>query len=375
MIYLDNAATTRVLPVALEKIVRFAEEDYFNPSAGYAPAIAVKKELHRAAETIAEMLGASADEIIFTSCATESNNFALGCGIKNKKGNVVVSSGEHASVYECAMRLKSKGMEVRFVDPDANGHVTPEKVAAATDENTAFVSVIHCSNETGVVNDIAAISATVRKISPKVVVHSDGVQAFAKIRTDVKELGVDLYSISAHKVGGMKGVGALYVRRGFGMQPFIAGGGQQYGRRSGTENVCGITSFAAAAKQYAETAASFDASALRKIFTDKFGSMDNVRINGGGVTSGYIVSLSFKGLKGEIIAHGMEDRGILIGLGSACSTHVRSNRVLSAMGVDKEYAQGSVRISFSPFCNIEDAMTAADALEQVTNELRIKMGR
>ncbi len=375
MIYLDNAATTRILPCATEKIIRFADKEYFNPSAGYAPAIAVRHEIDRSAEVIASMLGADADEIVFTSCATESNNYALSCGIKNKKGNIVVSASEHASVYECAMRLRSRGTEVRFVDPDKTGHVTPESVAAATDRNTAFVSVIHCSNETGTVNDISGISAAVRAVSPTAVIHSDGVQAFAKIRTDMHTLGVDLYSVSAHKVGGLKGVGALFIRRGLNMQPFIAGGGQQSGRRSGTENVCGITSFSAAAAEYAKAAETFDAHSLRKIFTDRFGGRADVLVNGCGILSGYILSLSFKGLKGEIIAHGMEDRGILIGLGSACSTHVKANRTLGAMGVGKDFAEGSVRISFSPATTRAEAETAAEALEEVTDELHRKTGR
>ena len=374
-IYLDNAATTRVSERAAQTMLRFAREEFYNPSAGYAPALSVRRAITNAAGTIAGLLGAEAEEIVFTSCATESNCHAFACGIKNKKGNIVVGSGEHASVYECAMRLKSKGVEVRFAATDADGHVTPENVAAVTDENTAFVSVMHCSNETGTVNDIAGIAAAVRAVSPRATVHSDGVQAFCKVDTDVKKLGVDLYSVSAHKVGGPKGTGALYIRKGFNMPPFIVGGGQQGNRRSGTENVCGIASFAEAAAEYKKAAGAFDARSVAKIFTDRFSGRSDVRINGGGHTSGYVLSLSFLGLRGEIIARGMEDNGILIGLGSACSTHVRSNRVLGAMGVPKEFAEGSVRISFCPSTTREEAEYAAATLEKVTNDLRERMRR
>ena len=374
-IYLDNAATTRMSKAAVDAMTNYASEEYYNPSAGYAPALAVRKSIVSAAGTIAGLLGASGEEIIFTSCATESNNHAFACGIKNKKGNIVVGSAEHASVYECAMRAKSKGADVRFVPSDRTGHITPESVAALTDENTAFVSVMHCSNETGTINDIGGIVNAVKAKNPKAVVHSDGVQAFCKLQTDLKKLGLDLYSISAHKVGGMKGVGALYVRKGLNLQPFLAGGGQQAGRRSGTENVCGIIGFALAAEQYAAAAKNFDAHALRDIFIEKFANDDRVGINGSSPDSGYILSISFRGLKGEIIAHEMEDKGVLIGLGSACSTHIRSNRVLGSMGVSRDFAEGSIRISFSPHNTEEEAITAANALKEVTDDLRIRTGK
>ena len=372
-IYLDNAATTKPSKEAMTALRLYSDKMFYNPSASYAPALEVKREITQAAQTIADLLGAAKDEIIFTSCATESNNYAFECGIKNKKGNAVVSAAEHASVYESALRLKNKGIDVRFVRPGSDGIVHAEDVAAATDANTAFVSVIHCSNETGAINDIAAISEAIKKISPKAVVHSDGVQAFCKIPTNVNKLGTDLYSISAHKVGGLKGIGALYVKKGFNMQPFIVGGGQQKNRRSGTENVCGIIGFAESAKTYAAKAASFDGNKLREIFINSLAGKIDFKVNGNADNSGYILSLSFRGLRGEIIAHVMEDRGVLIGLGSACSTHIRTNRVLGAIGVDRAYAEGSVRISFSPDNTADEVSFAANALVETVCELKSKM--
>ena len=369
MIYLDNAATTKASQAAINSMIKYAGEDFYNPSAGYAPALAVKKAHGKATADIADLLGADPDEIVFTSCATESNNFAFECGVKNKKGNIVVSAGEHASVYECAQRLKSRGADVRFVMPDGNGVVTAEALAQVVDGNTAFVSFIHCSNETGAVSDIKTLCAAVKSVSPKAVFHSDGVQAFCKIPTDVHDLGVDLYSVSAHKVGGLKGVGALYVRKGFNMQPFIVGGGQQDGRRSGTENTGGIIGFAEAAKIYKNKAAAFGAKALREAVMNVFEEHDGVRINGGGANSGYILSVSFKGLRGEIIAHMAEDEGVLVGLGSACSTHIKSNRVLGAMGVGRDYAEGSIRISFSPDTTKEEAVKGARVILEAARRL------
>ncbi len=372
-IYLDNAATTKASSQAIAALNRYSDAMYYNPSASYAPALEVKRALSEASQTLASLLGASKEEIIFTSCATESNNYAFECGIKNKKGNVVVSATEHASVYESALRLKNKGFEVRFVAPNSDGTITPQNILPYIDSNTAFVSVIHCSNETGAVNDISAISSTVKKISPKAVIHSDGVQAFCKIPVNVSKLGVDLYSVSAHKVGGLKGVGALYVKKGFNMQPFIVGGGQQNNRRSGTENVCGIIGFAESAKACRKKAENFNGKFFRDIFIETLKGNADFIVNGNKENSGYILSLSFRGLRGEIISHLMEDRGVLIGLGSACSTHIRTNRVLDAMGVEKAYSNGSVRISFSPDNTEQEIRYAANALKEAVCELNEKM--
>ncbi len=373
MIYLDNAATTAACDSAISALGKYAGEAFFNPSAGYAPALEVRSALDKAAEEFADLLGAEKSEIIFTSCATESNNYAFECGIKNKKGNVVVSAGEHASVYESAMRLKSRGVDVRFAPLSEKGNVTEEGLKTVVDKNTAFVSLIHVSNETGVINDISSLSRVVRSIAPGAVVHSDGVQAFCKTDVRVHELGVDLYSVSAHKVGGLKGVGALYARRGFNMKPFIVGGGQQNGRRSGTENVGGIIGFVLAAKEYKNRAETFDPHKLRNIFIEKFSDIPWIKINGTAENSGYILSVSFENLRGEIIAHMAEERGVLIGLGSACSTHVKANRVLESMGISGAFSGGSVRISFSPSNTADEASVAADVIFSAAKQLKEKI--
>lgn len=373
MIYLDHAATTQALKIATETMVKYSDEEFYNPSAGYASALAVKRALSDATEKFAELLGARKEEIIFTSCATESNNTAFECGVKNKKGNVVVSAVEHASVYECAMRLRSRGVDVRFVNPNTDGVITEEALTSIMDENTSFVSIMHASNETGVINDLKKLSSIAKSISPKVVFHSDGVQAFCKINTNVDELGVDLYSVSAHKVGGLKGVGALYVRKGLNIPAYIVGGGQQSGRRSGTENVGGIIGFCEASQEYRNLSKSFDAQKLRNIVIDRFLSYDWIKINGGNNNTGYVISLSFKGLRGEILAHMVEENGVLVGLGSACSTHVKTNRVLSAMGVPKSYSDGSIRLSFSPKTSVEEVERATEIILQSAVLLKEKI--
>ena len=373
MIYLDNAATTKASAIAVESMIKYGSELFYNPSAGYSPALKVKQSLSDSSATIADILGADKGEIIFTSCATESNNAVFECGIKNKKGNVVISLGEHSSVYECANRLKSRGVEVRYAPLGSNGYVTEEALKSVVDSNTALVSIIHCSNETGAVNDIKLLREVVKEIAPRAVFHSDGVQAFCKRPVNLHDLGVDLYSISGHKVNAFKGVGALYVRKGFNMQPHIVGGGQQDNRRSGTENVAGIVGFALAAKEYFDKARTFDAYKLRNIIIDSVSKLPYAKINGTGANSGYVLSISFEGIKGEILTYMAEEKGLLIGRGSACSTHIKGNRVLEAMGVSKKYAEGSIRVSFCPDTTEDEVRKAADIIVQAAEELRRKI--
>lgn len=231
MIYLDNAATTSVCKSAIDETVKIYSELFYNPSATYRGGVECKKIISDSRQTIAGVLNCDANKIYFTSCASESNNWVFSSVIKNQKQNVVVSAGEHASVYECAKKFKSKGFDVRFAPLLKTGQVDESALLDLIDENTVLVSVVHVSNETGVVNDIASICAKVKEKNSKTLFHSDGVQAFLKISTDLEELGVDFYSISGHKVGAPKGVGLLFAKKN--ILPFIVGGGQESGLRSG----------------------------------------------------------------------------------------------------------------------------------------------
>ncbi|MBP5593186.1 MAG: cysteine desulfurase [Clostridia bacterium] len=373
MIYLDNAATTKTIKSAADKAMRYLTELYFNPAAHYRPAISVKNDINEAADVIAASLGVKRKTLIFTSGASESNNTVFECGIRNKKGNIVISAMEHPSVYECALRLKSKGFDIRIAPLNSQGVVDIDEFSKLIDANTTLVSIIHVSNETGAVNDIKALSKIVKEKS-NALFHSDGVQAFGKIKTDLISLGVDLYSASAHKIGGMKGIGLLYIKDGINIPAFIAGGGQQDNRRSGTENAAGIICFAEALKEYTLKAEEFSLIGARKMFIENFSKMDWVKINGiGALNSGYIVSLSFKGLKGEVLSHMLEDEDIIVGLGSACSSHVKTSRVLSAMNVPKIYADGTIRISFSPFTTKEELISALSSIINNANILKGKL--
>ncbi len=367
MIFLDNASTTRPCP-AMPDIVNSVSEMYYNPSALYGEALKVKNMLENARKEIAGFLGAEKNEIFFTSCATESNNWAYEKGIKNKKGNIVVSSSEHASGYESALVQKSKGIEVRFVALNKDGSVNEDDLFDKIDENTCFVSIIHCSNETGTLNDISKISHKIKELNPKIVIHSDGVQAFLKYNFGLKELGVDLYSVSAHKIGGFKGIGALFVRNGLNIAPFVVGGGQENGLRSGTENVAGILGFAEAAKYFSHN---YNRDAIRQMRECLINELTplNVKINGNDKAES-ILSVTIPGIKAEILQHMLSDKGVLIGLGSACSSRSRNNRVLSAIGLNPKEIEGSIRLSLGLENNMEQIKEAAKLIKTDITTLR-----
>ncbi len=290
MIYLDNAATTRVYPEAAAAMQRIYSEDFYNPSSTYAGGIKVKQIINESRLEIARALNCSSGEIYFTSCATESNNWAMNSGFKNKKGNIVISAGEHAGIYECAKNLKNKGYEVRIAALNGNGETDKEALLKKVDENTAFVSVIHASNETGTLNDIAALSSAVKSVNSRIIFHSDGVQAFLKTRCDVKSLGVDMYSVSGHKVGAPKGIGALYVSSKINIQPFIFGGGQENAMRSGTENAAGILAFAEAVRRFGKDFSETEALRKRKLLINELKKSEGIQIIGGDRTTGMITA-------------------------------------------------------------------------------------
>lgn len=346
MIYLDNAATTRPFDNVTERMQSYYRTDYFNPSALYAPANAVADEIEKSRESIGAVLGGGG-RVYFTSCATESNTWVFQSAVKNKKGNVVVSMGEHASGYENAQALAGKGMDVRFVKLLPDGRIDINDFSKKVDANTTLVSVIHCSNETGAVNDIAALAKAAKTVNPHVLVHSDGVQALAKIPFRCAAAGIDLYSVSAHKIGGPKGIGALWVREGIRLQPLLPGGGQEYGMRSGTENVAGIIGFATALQTFMQCD-SQHVTRMRDDCIAFFESIPHTVCNLSRDASPYILSLSIEGIKAEIFQRKLAERDILIGLGSACSAKLRKNRILAAMGQSMPHIEGSMRISFCP---------------------------
>ncbi len=365
MIYLDNAATTKVFDCAVSAAVKSMTEGFFNPNATYKQAVATKRELENSRRAIADIIGVRDRELFFTSCATESNNWVFD-SVKNRRGNIVISAGEHSSVYEPAMALKNKGADVRIVPLTDKGIVDETELERIVDGETTLVSIIHVSNETGTVNPIKHLSDIVKRKAPRALIHSDGVQGFIKTRTSVSALGVDMYSASAHKIGAPKGIGLLYVKDGK-ISPMLNGGGQENGKRSGTQNTPYIAAFAAAVKHYA----SFDFSrikALRDKLAIYFSEHGCTVI--GGENSGFILCVYVPGIKAEILQNAACERGVIVGKGSACSGSKRGNRVLSAMGMPQDKTECCIRLSLSVDTDDADAMKAAEILIDSANRIR-----
>lgn len=371
MIYLDNAATTRMYEELLSIYKEFGCDNFFNPSALYRNSLDVAVRIRQSKAVLAEFLGANQNEIIFTGSATEANNMALRGAVRANLG-IVISAGEHPSIYNTAVSLKNNGISCEIIPLSKNGQIDQEKLYNYLSQNkVSIVSIIHASNETGAINDIKNIAYNIKRISPLTLFHSDGVQAFGKI--PVKNLGVDLYSFSAHKIKGPKGIGALYIKKGVHLNPIITGGGQENNLRSGTENVVNIVAFSKAAQLFYNQYDFDKMLELKKIFIDIIkAEIDDIifTLSDNYSTMPHIISMIIPNIKGETLLHMLESKDILIGLGSACSANSRGNRVLQALGFTPKQTESAIRISFSPDNTIDEIKYAAQSLASCIKEYR-----
>lgn len=375
MIYFDNAATTRVTPEAAQTVFKYLTEKYYNPSAMYHEALDVKNDLENARSVILNRIGGEG-KLYFTSGGTESDNLAFFGTKKKRNSRVIISAVEHAAVYQSAMSLKQAGFDVCVAPVDGSGKIDVEAFSELLNADTSFVSVIHVSNETGAVNDIGELARLTKRVAPRALFHSDGVQAGGKIKIDLKSIPVDLYSLSAHKIGAPKGTGALYAAKGVHLNPIIVGGGQEDGVRSSTENTAGImafaTAFAAAVPLIEKSAERLRAIAayLRK----RLGAFDDVMVISPEDGSPYILSFASASVRGEVIEHALEREGVLVGTGSACSSNKSTRRIPEALNLQGKYASGMVRLSFSRFSSMAEAEEFADKFEKVYKELKRHVG-
>lgn len=375
MIYFDNAATTRVTPEAAQTVFKYLTEKYYNPSAMYHEALDVKNDLENARSVILNQIGGEG-KLYFTSGGTESDNLAFFGTKKKRNSRVIISAVEHAAVYQSAMSLKQAGFDVCVAPVDGSGKIDVEAFSELLNADTSFVSVIHVSNETGAVNDIGELARLTKRVAPRALFHSDGVQAGGKIKIDLKRIPVDLYSLSAHKIGAPKGTGALYAAKGVHLNPIIVGGGQEDGVRSSTENTAGImafaTAFAAAVPLIEKSAERLRAIAayLRK----RLGAFDDVMVISPEDGSPYILSFASASVRGEVIEHALEREGVLVGTGSACSSNKSTRRIPEALNLQGKYASGMVRLSFSRFSSMAEAEEFADKFEKVYKELKRHVG-
>lgn len=351
MIYLDNAATTKVLDGIDELYKTYEHERYYNPSALYADAIAVNRDVTAARRRLCRLLGAEDNTLLFTSCGSESDNQALFCTSKKRGARIIISAAEHAAVYQSAMALKQQGYDVVLCPVDCHGQVHSDALAALLTHDTALVSVMHVNNETGAVNDIARLVKTVKQFDSHILFHSDGVQAFGKIPVNVRALGVDLYSLSAHKLGAPKGLGALYVRKGVHVAPLIYGGGQEQGLRSGTENVLGILSFAQCAESAVQRLSRLqeEGDRLHRRLHDYCEANTDCMLLSPMNGAPHIGTIAFRTVRGEVMMHTLESSGIIVGIGSACSSKKATGRIAQALGLTDGYQTGMVRMSINAY--------------------------
>ena len=364
MIYLDNAATTRPDLSAVKAAAQFNESLYYNPSALYREGLSVRKELNAAREFICRSLSSKHD-LVFTSCGSEADNQAI-FGTA-KRGAAITTAGEHAAGYKSFAELKNRGIDVSFAPLKKDGSADVDSLLRlVADKKPGLVSVVHVNNETGAINDIGRIAQEVKKIAPSCIFHSDGVQAYGKINCRLPE-AVDLYAVSAHKIGGLKGTGALFKKKGLHLPPLIYGGGQENEFRSGTENVFGIKVFEYAARARLEKIDEnfLHVKRLNGIMRDKL--RETVQFISSEQASPYILTFSVHPIKGEVLLHSLEDCGIIVGNGSACSSKNRFSRVIEACGYPNN--DGVIRISFSPENTEEEVSAAADRINELVNRL------
>ncbi|MDD3244104.1 MAG: cysteine desulfurase family protein [Eubacteriales bacterium] len=364
MIYLDNSATTRAFEEAAQAVQDALRENYFNPSAAYGQAIAAQQQAQAVRKAVLNATG-RAGEVIFTASGTEADNLAIqgaftaaGC-----TGHYITTSVEHPAVLETMQALESRGARVDVLKVDRQGHLSPEALAQAVCEDTVLVSVMHVNNETGAVQDIGALAAAVKAKNPRVLFHSDGVQAFCRVMADQRD--VDLYTVSGHKVHAGKGIAALAVRDLKRIRPVIYGGGQEQGYRSGTENMPGIAALGAALEQWALHGEAWRAGlgAMR----DDLGARLQA---GGGVLNStsdgapHIVSVAFAGIRAATLQQALADQDVLVSTGSACKSRggARVSPVLLAQGIPQELAQSTIRISLSPLNMPREMEQAGDII-------------
>ncbi|MCL2573924.1 MAG: cysteine desulfurase [Defluviitaleaceae bacterium] len=367
-IYLDYASTAPLCTAAREAAIS-SMDNFGNPSSMHNVGLLAEKEVSAAREMVASAINAKPSEIHFTAGGTEANNLAIFGGAKLPNGTgIITSPTEHSSVKYPFLTLGQRGFKMFHVEHFWHGGINPDSLRNVLKQTSpvSLISFHHVQNETGVVQDIAALAKIVRDICPTALVHVDAVQSFCKIAIDVRAMDVDFISLSAHKIGGLKGCGALYVRDKVHVAPLILGGGQERGVRSGTENVIGIAAFGAATKErYEKLQENYSCvQRLKELFLSEIDGIDGIKINGEN-TSPYILNISVADVRPEVLLNALSAEGVYISAGAACSSNKKQKKeeaaVLEAYGLSKERSQSAVRISFSPETTQEEIKEAAEA--------------
>ncbi|SEK82095.1 cysteine desulfurase [Ruminococcus sp. YRD2003] len=368
MIYLDNAATTKPCPEAVQAALEAMTDNFGNPSSLHRAGLNAQLAVDRARKSVADSLGALSDNIIFTSGATESNNLALrgiSAAYGKRRRRIVASAVEHASVDETLSDLENKGFEVVRVSPREDGRFYAEDFISACNEDTVLLTMMYVNNETGYILPVKEVFTAVKRCYKDIITHTDCVQAYMKLPVKANQLGADLISLSGHKIHGVKGVGALYIRRGVRLIPVVTGGKQEKGIRSGTESVPLICAFGAAVEKLSPTISErFErVSALKTRLTELLSAIEGVEVNSPADGSPYVVNISAAGKRSEIMLHYLESREIYVSSGSACSKGQQSG-VLGQFGITGKRADSALRISMTAETTEAEIEAFAQALAE-----------
>lgn len=361
MIYLDNAATTMPYNEVTEAMVQADRAFFANPSSMHSAGYDAEKKVALAEETIVKAIGGTGGKLIFTSGGTESNNLALFGTVFHalkRTPHIITTKIEHPSVLEPAKALEALDAEVTYVSPDENGFINPDDIVKSVKDNTLLVSVMGVNNETGAIQPVSEIAKKVKAKNRKILVHTDCVQAFGNIKINAASWGVDMISLSGHKIHGPKGIGGLYIAKNTRINPVMLGGHQQNNLRSGTHNTTGIIGFAKAAElmeeRFLEKIENLKSLKRRLIENLKADELFEIH-NEGEVYAPHIISIRVKNVRAEVLLHALEPEGICISAGSACSSNKPSpSHVLTAMGYDKKKIEETIRVSTGAFSTEED---------------------
>lgn len=377
-VYLDNSATTRSFDEVAQLVTKVMCEDYGNPSSLHRKGVQAEQYIRYAKETIAKNLKVNEKEIFFTSGGTESDNLALrGCAYANCRAgrHLITTQIEHPAILQTMKQLEEEGFRVTYLPVDKKGCIYPEDLQRAITGETILVSIMHTNNEVGSLQPIEEAGALIKRTNPRILFHVDAVQGYGKFRILPKKMHIDLLSVSGHKIHGPKGSGFLYVDEKVKIKPILFGGGQQNGLRSGTENVPAIAGLAKAIEIiYADMDGEVEhLYRLKEAFVEGVRQIPDVIVNGHPGRDGapHVVSVSFRGVRSEVLLHSLEEKGIYVSAGSACSAHKpQPSATLQAMGIEKELLGSTIRFSFSVFTTMEEINYTLQALYDIIPMLR-----
>ena len=376
-VYFDNSSTTKPLDQIIDEVAFGMKEFYGNPSSLHNLGLKSERKIKECRETLAKTINASENEIHFNGGGSEGNNLVLK-GILKPGTHLITTPFEHASILNTTKRLEEGGTRVTFLKIDKNGKIDLEHLKNSITKETVLVSIIHVNNELGVIQDLKTIGEIIKENSSRAKFHVDGVQSYSKLKIDVKKMNIDFLTVSAHKFHGPKGVGFIYIKKPSNVLPLIEGGSQEFGIRAGTQNIPGIMGLSLAAKlAYEKIDKNYNkVFEIKKRFIEKLQNINDIRINSllNEDFSPYILNVSFKGVKGEVLLHFLEKAGIYVSTGSACSSKEREkiggSYVLKALGLTNDEISGGIRFSFSDDNKIEEVDYVINILEEGLKFLR-----